>query len=133
MADGIGGAVKRQLDKRVSYGQDVTNATEAFHVLENSMKSVKCFYISDQDIQNVNPLIPDNIQPVPSTMQLHQISTTKLNQIKYRQLSCFCGEYRGLCNCYSAKIHTLVPGKKTQDISTAELNLHKLPNRMSNT
>ncbi|CAH2107515.1 unnamed protein product [Euphydryas editha] len=42
MADGIGGAVKRQLDKRVSFGHDITNATEACHILQSTMKTFPC-------------------------------------------------------------------------------------------
>ncbi|CAK1592360.1 unnamed protein product [Parnassius mnemosyne] len=122
MADGTGGAVKRQLYKRISYGHDVTNATEAFQILENSMKTVKCFYISNQDIENMNQLIPNGIEAVPGTMQLHQISSTQCNQIKYRQLSCFCGEYRGLCSCYYPKIHNFVkPSKETAELSVEAL------------
>ncbi|KAL4706130.1 hypothetical protein ACJJTC_012929 [Scirpophaga incertulas] len=64
MADGVGGAVKRQLDKRIAYGHDVTNASKAFHVLENSMKSGKCFYINSQDVENTNKLILDTIKAV---------------------------------------------------------------------
>ncbi|CAG5059683.1 unnamed protein product [Parnassius apollo] len=86
------------------------------------MKTVKCFYISNQDIENMNQLIPNGIQAVPGTMQLHQISSTQCNQIKYRQLSCFCGEYRGLCSCNCPKIHNFVkPSKETAELSVEAL------------
>ena len=62
MADGIGGSVKRQLDKIISYGHDITNATEACHVLQNIMKSVKCLYISESDIHNFKKLTPDGLR-----------------------------------------------------------------------
>ncbi|CAH2108759.1 unnamed protein product [Euphydryas editha] len=107
MADGIGGAVKRQLDKRVSFGHDITNATEACHILQSTMKSVKCFYVSDGDIQNFKKLIPDGLRAVPGTLQLHQFISVQAHQIQYRQLSCFCGELRGLCCCLHPKTHFL--------------------------
>ncbi|CAH2086331.1 unnamed protein product [Euphydryas editha] len=106
MADGIGGAVKRQLDTRVSFGHDITNATEACHILQSTMKSVKCFYVSDGDIQN-SKLIPDGLRAVPGTLQLHQFISLQAHQIQYRQLSCFCGELRGLCCCLYPKTHFL--------------------------
>ncbi|CAB3245080.1 unnamed protein product [Arctia plantaginis] len=107
MADGIGGSVKRQLDKRVSHGHDITNATEACHILQSTMKSVKCFYVSDDDVQNFKKLIPDGLRAVPGTMQLHQVISVQAHQIQYRQLSCFCGEMRGLCCCHHPKTHFL--------------------------
>lgn len=112
MADGIGGSVKRQLDKRISYGHDIINATEACHVLQN-MKSVKCLYISESDIHNFKKLIPDGLRAVPGTMQLHQIISVQPHEIQYRTLSCFCGEMRGLCNCYNPKVHLLTDQLKS--------------------
>lgn len=76
MADGIGGSVKRQLDKRVSYGHDITNATDAHQILQATMKSVKSFYVSDGDIRNMKKLIPDVLRAVPGTMQLDQITSS---------------------------------------------------------
>lgn len=108
VADGIGGAVKRQLDKHVAYGYDIRDAEHAHQHLEKSMQSVKCFLIADNDIINMKHLIPDNIRPVPETMKLHQIMSGGQNTIFYRQLSCFCGDRRGLCNCHSSKTHILL-------------------------
>ncbi|PZC75021.1 hypothetical protein B5X24_HaOG206846 [Helicoverpa armigera] len=108
VADGIGGAVKRQLDKHVAYGKDIKDAEHAYQHLNKSMQSVKCFLIADNDITNMKHLIPDNIRPVPETMKLHQIMSGGQNTIFYRQLSCFCGDRRGLCDCHSPKIHKLL-------------------------
>ncbi|XP_060804464.1 uncharacterized protein LOC132902617 [Amyelois transitella] len=113
IADGVGGSVKRQLDRRVSYGCDVTNATDAFEVLSNSMKTVKCFYVNDTDTKNISKLIPTNIATVPGTMKLHQIISSSKNTIKYRLLSCFCGDNAGLCSCYNPKFHEFVQPNKT--------------------
>lgn len=45
VADGIGGAVKRTLDKQVAYGADITDGQEAFKILKLKSKSVKCFLL----------------------------------------------------------------------------------------
>ncbi|CAG5056639.1 unnamed protein product [Parnassius apollo] len=57
--------------------------------------------------------IPNDLDPVPLTTRLHQItyhvpSTT----LRYRNVSCFCKSSlpRGICECYNAKTHVL---KKT--------------------
>lgn len=111
IADGVGGSVKRQLDRRVSYGCDITNATEAHKVLSDTMKTVKCFFINDTDLQNISKLIPSNITTVAGTMKLHQIISTSNNTIKHRLLSCFCGDAPGLCDCYNPKVHNFMTSK----------------------
>ncbi|KAL0860169.1 hypothetical protein ABMA27_010476 [Loxostege sticticalis] len=110
IADGIGGSMKRALDKRVSYGVDITNANDAYNILQRSGTSVKCFFIPEEDIENFKKLVPINLEVLPGTMQLHQITTSQENQIQYRQLSCFCGEIRGFCNCYNPKTHVFLRG-----------------------
>ncbi|XP_053620562.1 uncharacterized protein LOC128681045, partial [Plodia interpunctella] len=126
VADGVGGSVKRQLDRRVSYGCDITNATDAYKVLSKSMKTVKCFYVNDTDSRNICKLIPSNIATVPGTMKLHQIISSSKNIIKYRLLSCFCGDNAGLCNCFSPKLHNLIPNEtepKKEVLSKDAVNL----------
>lgn len=91
VADDIGGAVKRQLDRRVAYGHDVTDADHAYQHLSASMKSVKCFKVSDSNIENMNKIIPRDLKAVPQTMKLHQI---------------FCSDERGLCTCLNPETHT---------------------------
>lgn len=122
LADGIGGSVKRQLDQRVSYGEDVTNATDAHQILQRKMKSVKSFFISPDDVKNMKTLIPEGIRAVPGTMLLHQVISAKPDEIEHRLLSCFCGgitqpqpstsqatQLRGLCSCHGPNKHKLLP------------------------
>lgn len=121
LADGIGGTVKRQLDRRVFYGEDVLNANDAHRILQRTMTTVKSFIISPDDIKNMKKLVPEGIRAVPGTMKLHQIITTEPNEIKYRQLSCFCGKMRGLCSCHGPKTHRLVPDEMMKELFSAEL------------
>ncbi|KAH9628695.1 hypothetical protein HF086_008636 [Spodoptera exigua] len=106
VADGIGGAVKRQLDRRVAYGHNVTDADDAYQHLSTSMKSVKCFKVSDSDIENMNKIIPTDLIAVPQTIKLHQIISVDAGRIRHRQLRCFCGDERGLCICLNPETHS---------------------------
>ncbi|PZC73688.1 hypothetical protein B5X24_HaOG208959 [Helicoverpa armigera] len=106
-ADGGGGVVKRTLDARVAYGKDIVDAKSVFETLLQSEISVKTFYVSDQDIEKIKISNPKIILPIPSTMTIHQVIVTEnKNTVKYRPLSCFC--MRGICDCFSPKIHILM-------------------------
>lgn len=105
VADGIGGSTKRALDRQVAFGKDITNGSDAYDILNNCMISVKCWLVSNSDIENFTKIVPDNLTPIVGTMQIHQIVSSSADQIQYRNLSCFCGVNRGLCNCYSLKTH----------------------------
>ncbi|PZC77517.1 hypothetical protein B5X24_HaOG203230 [Helicoverpa armigera] len=115
LADGVGGSVKRQLDKRILYGEDITNATDAHKILVRTMKSVKTFYVSANDVKNIKTLIPEGIRAVPGTLQLHQIISTNINQIEHRILSCFCNGMQGLCRCHDPQTHILMTNYKMQE------------------
>lgn len=111
-ADGIGGAIKRQLDQNMAYGIDITHAEEAFKFLSDKTK-IKLFYISEEEVHLQQNIINDvnmSILALKGTMQFHQViaSPDNTNVIKYRDISCFCGEDQGLCECYDLKEHKLV-------------------------
>lgn len=56
--------------------------------------------------------------PVPQTMALHQIVNTETaNVIKFRCLSCFCGDKlspKGYSGCLDLKDHLLVQHKESE-------------------
>ncbi|XP_060806100.1 uncharacterized protein LOC132902990 [Amyelois transitella] len=104
VADGIGGATKRALDRQVAFGKDITNGSEAYDILNKCMTSVKCWLIPNSDIENLTKIVPDNLSPIVGTMQIHQVVSYSEGQIQY-SLSCFCGVDRGLCECYELKTH----------------------------
>ncbi|CAG5028056.1 unnamed protein product [Parnassius apollo] len=71
------------------------------------------YSFSEINIRDAQNQIPNDLDPVPLTTRLHQItyhvpSTT----LRYRNVSCFCKSSlpRGICECYNAKTHVL---KKT--------------------
>ncbi|KAL0812026.1 hypothetical protein ABMA28_009420 [Loxostege sticticalis] len=108
VADGIGGSVKRCLDRQVLYGNDIKSADDVFTKINAAMKSVKTFFIPVQDIENMKKIIPTNLRPLPGNNDVHQIITTKTeNEILHRPLSCFCGSMPETCTCYFPKRHSL--------------------------
>ncbi|KAJ8720534.1 hypothetical protein PYW08_005999 [Mythimna loreyi] len=101
-ADGVGGALKRNLDSIIAYGNDIPDAKTAFDLLHKETDtSIKLFYIPDEDIRKTTV----ELILVQNTMKLHQIRNTDMPcTIMYRSLSCFCpGDRPGFCDCLDLK------------------------------
>lgn len=110
-ADGVGGGLKRRLDDNVKHGLDIPDAYTAYTCLKKSDTTVMAFYINETDIPEYS--IEEDLTPVPQTMNLHQISNSETDEIRFRSLSCFCGESRGYCECFDVRKHRLVKVTKT--------------------
>lgn len=104
--DGIGGAVKRALDKKVSFGHDITHAKTAYNILTKTTSKIVFIYIEKVDIDNVFKSVDlTGLLPVPNTMTVHQVlSTNEANVIQFRKLSCFCND---TCTCFGLQNHDL--------------------------
>ena len=127
VADGIGGSVKRILDRQVCYGRDITSASDVYDILKEFCKATKVFYISDSEINAISSMLPQNLLTLKGTMQLHQVITNDMHTVNFRDVSCFCGPLRGLCTCYSPKIHYFETFLKTRNIPEIdELNIETL-------
>lgn len=59
------------------------------------------FYIPAENIKALDTSITENLTPVPQTMKIHLLVTDRKLEIKYRYLSCYCGDKRGKCDCHS--------------------------------
>lgn len=116
-ADGIGGYLKREADRKVATGTDITNAFEFYQVLRGSSK-VNLFYITKEEIDAVQQDIPKNLLPLPGTKEVHQVFSRICGQLKYRNLSCFCT--RGFCACLHPKVYSPIPAKKKNTTHTCE-------------
>lgn len=115
-ADGIDGAIKRTLDQKVAHGVDIPSAKIAFEVLSASDTNVKLFYIPPDTIQLLDTEIVKHLVPCPNTMQIHQLIANQNYIIKYREVSCFCSDKSGMCDCDNPKLHKLV--KKSDESTT---------------
>lgn len=101
--DGVGGLLKRTADRLVSHGADIPNAEVFFQTLLEQT-SVKMFYISEDDVAEALKKMPDTLPVVPSTMRIHQVTTSTRGGISYRDVSCLCSTQRILqCQCHNTK------------------------------
>lgn len=127
-ADGVGAAIKRNLDAFVAYGTDVPDVKTAFNLLQQSDTKIQLFYIPEDAI--MTECI--DLVPVPKTMKLHQIinNVNMENAIFYRDLSCFCEKglpKRGFCDCLNLKPAILTKEKpKKKQNATKPINTIKL-------
>lgn len=113
-ADGVGGAIKRRLDKLVAYKHDIPSAETAYTLLTSQETEVKIFYIPIEDITKIQNTILDDLIPLPGTVKVHQVIVHNCDEsILYRDVSCFCDfNNRGLCKCYYLKKHQLIRRKE---------------------
>ncbi|CAH2982329.1 unnamed protein product [Chilo suppressalis] len=129
-ADGVGGGLKRRLDDNVKHGIDIPDAYTAYTCLKNSDSIVMTFYVNEADIAEYS--VEENLIPVPHTMNLHQISNSETNnEIRFRSLSCFCGDSRGYCECFDVRKHRLVKIKKPNQYDIKQTNESRLKRKTS--
>lgn len=103
-ADGVGGAIKRALDLKVSQGVDIPNAQTAFDVLKSTETVIRLFYVAPE-IKLLEPSIAQTLTPLTGTMKIHQLITKEKLKLKYRDFSCFCKDGSGDCMCFSPQFH----------------------------
>lgn len=117
--DGVGGALKRLANHYVAHGCDITDATTFFKLMQEKSK-ITLFYVTDDDIEQSSKHLPSvPLKTIGGTRDIHQVITSRKNQIIYRPISCFCEENdweMGLtCNCHfpteSVSFSSNGPGK----------------------
>ncbi|XP_041713164.2 uncharacterized protein LOC121546167 [Coregonus clupeaformis] len=101
-ADGIGAAVKRQADSLVAKGIDLPTGKVLYEQLLNQQSTVKLMYITEGEIEEMDSLLPDDLLTIKGTMQIHQIVSTRPEEISWRVLSCFCADPHP-CQCFGLK------------------------------
>lgn len=128
-ADGIGGAVKRTLDKKVTYGEDIVDARTAYDILVKCKSKILYFYVSNENIQTKEQEVDlKGLIPVPNTMDIHQVLTTdQANIIKYRKLACFCKD--STCDCFGMKEHNLKLKKQKRKFNAGLKEMKKKSNK----
>ncbi|KAL4703618.1 hypothetical protein ACJJTC_007645 [Scirpophaga incertulas] len=104
--------VKNSENKKI-----ITKMLDAYEVCKECLKKTKVFLILKSHIDNIAKLLPAKLPVLKGTMQLHQIITDKNDKFKiaYRDVSCFCGEQRGRCECFSPKPHYVIDPRITLD------------------
>lgn len=89
-ADGVGGVLKRTLDKQVSYQHDITNIESLVQNLQCYVKGVKIETVEDYQVTEKDWLLPKDLKTFPGTMKVHQVVWSKEsgNRLALRHLSC---------------------------------------------
>lgn len=128
-ADGIGGAVKRSLDSKVAHGEDIPDAKTAFKVLSRMNTAIKMFYIPPENVTSLLKETVENLLPVPNTLKVHQVIFNDQFSVNYRELSCFCRNLDGKCDCHSVKTHKFAIRKPRLQKFTKSKKLEKINKR----
>ena len=101
-ADGVGGVLKRTADTLLANGLDLPNAEAVYDALLGTGTSVKLFYVPESAIQEMDKVVPKHLVPIPGTMTIHQVISSKPFHIMYRDLGCTCSESM-CCACFDVK------------------------------
>lgn len=127
-ADGVGGVLKRTLDKQVAYQHDITNIESLVQNLKSFIKGVKIEVVEDYLVTEKDWLLPKDLKVFAGTMKVHQIVWSKEsgNHLALRHLSCIereclnetirCthGKHLGFYDISGTQLLTCVNNKKTQ-------------------
>lgn len=101
--DGVGGALKRLGNHLIAHGNDIPDAKVFFNLLKEHSK-IKLFYVTGEDIKEIDKTLPNGLTTIKGTRQIHQVVTFKRGKILFRTLSCFCRSnnwHQGkICNCF---------------------------------
>ena len=87
--DGFGGSLKRTANDLVLHGKDITNAASFVKCIHDNDSSVSMYEVSPDVVsQKKNLLNSTNLKTVPGTLKIHQVKTSKEDEIMYRDISC---------------------------------------------
>ena len=94
--------MKHTADQTVDCGTDITDAYILFEILKQKT-TIKLFEGAEEEVQQVDLLLPPNINPVPRTTQIHHFQVIKPAQISVQDISCFCKAPLSCC-CLDARV-----------------------------
>lgn len=91
--DGVGGALKRAANNLVLHGKDITNAAPFVQSIKEKDSSIYLYEVPTSDVTEKSEILASkNLKTVPGTFKLHQIKTSRIGEIYYRDISCVCDE-----------------------------------------
>jgi hypothetical protein len=64
--------VKRKADSIFAKEKDLPNGQVFYEELSNEQSNVKLFYVTEQEIEKMDPLLPDCLERIRGTMKTHQ-------------------------------------------------------------
>lgn len=102
-ADGICAAVKRQVGSLVANGVDLPNGMALYEQLSKQPSTVKLMYVTEKEIEEMDSLLPDSLQTIRGTMQIHQVNAFHHTHISFVMQRWFDG-----CKTFSFMFSSLV-------------------------
>lgn len=91
--DGVGGALKRAAKNLFLHGKDITNAASFVQSIKEKDTSIYLYEVPTSDVTEKSEILASkNLKTVPGTFKLHQIKTSRIGEIYYRDISCVCDE-----------------------------------------
>ena len=90
-ADAIGGTVKRMCDRYVTFGNSILCGEDIVNLLTNSNCRINIFLVMEDNIKNIETLVPKKLESIKGTVKVHQIvwcSSHPLTSLSFRHLSC---------------------------------------------
>ncbi|CAK1591536.1 unnamed protein product [Parnassius mnemosyne] len=104
---------------KTAQGLDIPDAQAAYDALSSTETTIKFFYVPAETIKSLDPSIVYNLTSLPGTMKIHQLITCGKYKLKYRDLSCFCENASGNCECHFPIYYDFAE-KSDTDIEFAE-------------
>lgn len=98
--DGVGGYIKRQADRLVALGEDISSYQKMLSRLNDS--AIKVIGLNREDINKIDMILPANIPTFKGTMKCHEICWSRLDseRIYLRILSCLKCNVNTICDHY---------------------------------
>ena len=123
--DAIGGALKRRADLAVKMGTDITCAIDFVKAMQGSEVFVQVIP-SEVITTSHAELERTNLKPIPGTLKLHQLMTNsdmEPGTIKYRDVSCTCGNLNSVCVGHEFQKASVLAGKSVM-ADEIQSNIH---------
>ena len=79
--DGIGAVIKREADRLVAHGSDVTDGKQLYDSLQQSEIAVKLFMVGEEKVNQIETKIPSTLATIPGTMKIHQVGFPRITWI----------------------------------------------------
>lgn len=91
--DGVVSALKRSANNLVLHGKDITNAASFVQSINEKESAIYIYEVPTSDVTEKSEILASqNLKTVPGTFKLHQIKTSRMGEIYFRNISCVCDE-----------------------------------------
>lgn len=124
----MGGIVKRTADQIVAHGTDITNINLLKEALSENLESVNLFVVKTEEIQEIEKIIPEDLNPFKGTMATHHVTWRKNSEkVQMRRLSCLNCVYGSVNeSCVNYALGDYVVQKARKNKKNADPNPKKL-------